>query len=211
MRQKNEGSGRIRYLLDDEELSLKQTVVKMFPEHLPELVIAIGTGVRKSEQYTLDWNQIDFNRKVVKLKKTKNHLAREVPMNSDVLAAFEELRGDRKTPAGRVFSIANSKGWFESARGKSGVTDFRGHDCRHTFCSRLAMAGVPLKTIQVLAGHKTIAITARYAHLAPNTLHTAVELVTQIPVRIQYEQPPEQPSTKKGAIANQIKGHGNRL
>jgi len=39
------------------------------------------------------------------------------------------------------------------------------------------MAGVPLKTIQILAGHKTIAITARYAHLAPNTLHAAVELI----------------------------------
>ncbi len=37
------------------------------------------------------------------------------------------------------------------------------------------MAGVPLKTIQALAGHKTISITARYAHLAPNTLHSAVE------------------------------------
>ena len=156
--------------------------------------------MRKSEQYTLDWNQIDFTRKVVKLKKTKNHLAREVPMNSDVLASFEEFRGDRKKPAGRVFSIANSKGWFESARAKSGVKDFRWHDCRHTFCFRLAMAGVPLKTIQVLAGHKTISITARYAHLAPNTLHTAVELDTQIPVKIRYKQPPEQPSTEKGAI-----------
>lgn len=39
------------------------------------------------------------------------------------------------------------------------------------------MAGVPLKTIQVLAGHKTISITARSAHLAPNTLHNAVELI----------------------------------
>jgi integrase len=121
-------------------------------------------------------------------------------MNSDVLAAFNELRGDKKKPAGRVFPIANSRGWFESARAKSGVKDFRWRDCRHTFCSRPAMAGVSLKTIQVLAGHKTISITAKYAHLAPNTLHTAVELVTQIPVKIRYEQPQEQPSTKKGAI-----------
>ena len=43
------------------------------------------------------------------------------------------------------------------------------------------MAGVPLKTIQALAGHKTIAITARYAHLAPNTLHAAVELISSLP------------------------------
>lgn len=99
-------------------------------------------------------------------------------MNSDVIAAFETLRGDRKNLAGRVFAIHNSKGWFESARAKSGVKNFRWHDLRHTFCSRLAMANVPLETIQVLAGHKTISITAKYAHLAPSTLHTAVELIS---------------------------------
>ncbi len=55
----------------------------------------------------------------------------------------------------------------------------------HTFCSRLAMAGVNLKTIQTLAGHRTIAMTARYAHLAPSSLHAAVETITgwQQPVR----------------------------
>ncbi len=183
VRQKNEGSGRIRYLLDNEEQALKQTVVTLFPEHLPELVIAIGAGIRKSEQYTLDWTQIDFNRRVVKLNKTKNHLARDVPMNSDVLSAFKTLRGNIKKPAGRVFPISDPKGWFKSALRQSGVKDFRWHDCRHTFCSRLAMAGVPLKTIQVLAGHKTISITARYAHLAPNTLRKAVELISQVRVK----------------------------
>jgi integrase len=200
VRQKNEGSGRIRYLLDNEEQAIKQTIVTMFPEHLPELVIAIGTGVRKSEQYTLDWTQTDVNRKVIKLKKTKNHLAREVPMNSDVLAAFETLRGNVKKPTGRVFPISNPKGWFESARAKSGVKDFRWHDCRHTFCSRLAMAGVPLKTIQVLAGHKTISITARYAHLAPSTLRNAVELVTQIQVKSPVQ-------TATGTATNQKQGN----
>jgi site-specific recombinase XerD len=37
------------------------------------------------------------------------------------------------------------------------------------------MAGVGLKTVQTLAGHKTISMTARYSHLAPNSLHAAVE------------------------------------
>jgi integrase len=41
------------------------------------------------------------------------------------------------------------------------------HTLRHTFASRLVMAGVDLKTLQELMGHKTIAMTARYAHLAP--------------------------------------------
>jgi len=189
--QKNEGSGRIRYLLEEEEKSLKETISRMFREHLPELVIAIGTGMRKSEQYRLQWAQLDVKRKVVHLKKTKNNAARDVPMNSDVLAAFEMLQNEQKKPTGPVFPIKDPKGWFESARAKSGVKDFRWHDCRHTFCSRLAMAGVPLKTIQTLAGHKTIAITARYAHLAPNILHSAVELIAQIKVAN-----PEQTATR---------------
>ena len=203
--QKHEGSGRIRYLLEEEEAALRATITEMFPEHLPELTIALGTGIRKEEQYSLQWPQVNFARKAVYLPKTKNHEARHVPMNSDVLAAFETLRGDRKKPSGRVFSIHNSKGWFESARVKAGLADFRWHDCRHTFCSRLAMAGVPLKTIQVLAGHKVIAVTARYAHLAPNTLHTAVETITAASLQLQKSSEQSATATatapKKGKLS----------
>jgi len=99
--QKNEGSGRIRYLQDDEERALRATVLEMFPDHLPELVIAIGTGMRKSEQFRLDWSQLDLGRRIIHLRKTKNYEARDVPMNSDVIAAFETLRGNRQKPSGR--------------------------------------------------------------------------------------------------------------
>ena len=46
---------------------------------------------------------------------------------------------------------------------------------RHTFCSWLAMAGVSLKEIQTLAGHKTITMAARYAHLSPDAAASASE------------------------------------
>ena len=98
-------------------------------------------------------------------------------MSAAVFAAFQHIKPPNANPMARVFAIIDPREWFESARKKAKLDDFRWHDCRHTFCSRLAMAGVPLKTIQILAGHKTIAITARYAHLAPNTLHAAVELI----------------------------------
>jgi len=62
-----------------------------------------------------------------------------------------------------------------------GFTDYIWHCNRHTFCSRLVAAGVSLKTVQVLAGHKTISMTARYSHLAPNTLHSAVECLATAP------------------------------
>ncbi|MFM9883967.1 MAG: tyrosine-type recombinase/integrase, partial [Burkholderiales bacterium] len=47
------------------------------------------------------------------------------------------------------------------------------HTLRHTYISHLVMAGVPLRTVQVLAGHSTIAVTERYAHLTPSHLRSA--------------------------------------
>jgi site-specific recombinase XerD len=57
----------------------------------------------------------------------------------------------------------------------SGVSNFRWHDLRHTFASRLVMAGVDIRTVQELMGHKTIQVTLRDAHLAPQHQLDAVQ------------------------------------
>ena len=57
----------------------------------------------------------------------------------------------------------------------AGIIDFTWHCLRHTFISRLVMKGVDLRTVQELAGHKTISMTVRYAHLAPEHNQAAVE------------------------------------
>jgi integrase len=138
------------------------------------LAISLGTGMRLSEQYGLSWESVDFKRKEVRLRTTKNYTGRSIPMNSEVLGAFKQLRARAGKDDDRVFLINNPRKWFERALMLAKIKKFRWHDCRHTFCSRLAMKGINLKVIQTLAGHKTIAITARYAHLDDASLRAAV-------------------------------------
>ena len=60
---------------------------------------------------------------------------------------------------------------------KAGIKNFRWHDMRHDFASRLAMAGVDLNTIRELMTHNDISTTMRYAHLSPNVKKRAVDLI----------------------------------
>jgi site-specific recombinase XerD len=66
-----------------------------------------------------------------------------------------------------------------SALRRAKIKNFRWHDLRHTFCSRLAQAGVNLKVIQQPAGHKTIQMTARYAHMDRTTMRSAMVVLNR--------------------------------
>lgn len=177
VRQQHENNGRIRFLTDIEEASIRAVIADRFPEHAPELTISLGTGMRLSEQYGLTWHDVDFVRREINLDRTKNGSSRTIPMNSAVMKAMEEFR-ERATSTSRgtlVFPFKSPREWFLSALSRAKVEHYRWHDNRHTFCSRLAMKGENLKVIQQLAGHKTIQMSARYAHLGEKTLRTAVD------------------------------------
>src|ERR1039457_4018215 len=70
---------------------------------------------------------------------------------------------------------SDTRWWFIPALLEAKIRDYTWHNNLHTFCSWLAMAGVSTKEIQVLAGHKTITMAARYAHLSPEATASASE------------------------------------
>ena len=71
--------------------------------------------------------------------------------------------------------------------------------CATTFASRLAMAGVDLRTIQELGGWKTLSMVQRYAHLSPSHKAEAVERIAKISRRYPRHGPKRKPSrARKG-------------
>jgi site-specific recombinase XerD len=170
-----EDNARIRFLSTDEEAALRKAVEIRCPEHLPEFVLALNTGLRLSEQYGLTWADVSLTRRVLTIPRSKNGSTRHVPLNQASIRALEALL-ERTRDAGFVCGGApGSRRWFEPALKDAKIAGFSWHCLRHTFASRLVMAGVDIRTVQELMGHKTIAMTVRYAHLAPKHTLSAVE------------------------------------
>lgn len=200
-----------RFLTVDEERRLRTVLhrwVEECPEHYRltklllrmhpiELTVAIGTGMRKGNQYRLRWEDCDFSRKEIHLPRTKNGASHTIPMIDDVYKALRELRtiqkqvqriqteGSEQTERvrmvanGRIFNISENRTWWKNALKEARIRNFTWHDLRHTFCSRLAQAGKSLKVIQEAAGHKSISMSARYAHMDQTTLRNAMSVLNR--------------------------------
>lgn len=182
IRRTTENNGRVRFLDDKEEVDLRRVILKRCPAQILALDIALNTGMRASEQFGLKWSQVDLERKILTLPKTKNGSVRHIPLNSVAISAFAELHakhegGQEVFPSNRKdgAALVSAKGWFKPALKDASIKGFTWHCLRHTFASRLVMAGVDIRTIGELLGHKTLAMTMRYAHLAPAHNAAAVD------------------------------------
>ena len=187
-RHRREDNSRVRYLTPEEEINLRTEMEARWAGHIPELDLALHTGLRLSEMYGLDWQDVDLARCLILIRRGKNGESRYARLNSIVLKALTELR-KRGDGTGAVIRnlegepLAGPRYWFEKAIRKAGIANFHWHDLRHTFASRLTMAGVGLRATQDALGHKSVAMTVRYSHLAPDFLLNVVEkLVPQLPV-----------------------------
>ena len=115
--------------------------------------------------------------------------ARSVPMN-DTLTMVLKSAKLHAAEGDRVFCNRHGRPYrsyrtaFETAVRRAGIEDFTFHDLRHTFASRLVMAGVDLPTVKELLGHKDITMTLRYAHLSSDHKQAAVRRLEQSKVKV---------------------------
>lgn len=131
---------------------------------------------------------MDFHRDVLYIKSTKTDEDREVPLNNMTRQLLAGLVGRAQERGNeQVFTNPQTKtryttvktAWLTACR-RAGLTDLRFHDLRHTFGTRAADAGVPLNAIRDVMGHKTTAMTERYAHATDEGKRRAVEAIQSV-------------------------------
>jgi len=144
----------------------------------PMVILAKNTGMRKGEILSLTWRDINFQTAQITIRgeTAKSSKTRHIPLNKAAYAMMEKWH--KQSENERVFNIGSIQGVWNNLIKSTGIADFRFHDLRHDFASKLVMAGVDLKTVQELLGHADLTMTLRYSHLASSHKADAVERLT---------------------------------
>jgi len=209
-------TGRVRFLSPDEESALRAALtaredrlraervrfntwrIERHREPLPErtgdhidhlkpiVLLALNTGMRRGELFSLTWSAIDFGAGIVTVRaeSTKSGQTRPIPLNTEAVTVLTTWR-KRQTDAadGLVFPGVGGARLTNITKSWAGVVkaaklrSFNFHDLRHSFASKLVQRGTDLNTVRALLGHSEIKTTLIYAHLAEGNLRAAVERV----------------------------------
>lgn len=176
---------RIRFLTDKEEKALLNSIKDPLLKDI--VLFALNTGLRKGEILNLEWSDIDFNINCIILSpsKTKNKRKHVVPLNSIALEVLKRRMLYKTENCPFVFhrkgnKIKCIKEGFKHALKRAGIEDFRFHDLRHTFASRLVQNGVDLYVVKELLNHSDVVTTQKYAHLKLDNMRKAVDLLVSL-------------------------------
>lgn len=192
---------RTRWLNGGEEKALLEAA----PDWMKDLLIFyLDTGARKQEALSLVWSEAHLDhhsRPFVRFMDTKGGKPRSVPLplrcqkmlrerydkrteGEDCVFLYprpERRGGKTKKPREKakveLVPVGDFKKSWATVKESAEIVDFNIHDLRHTYASRLVLGGVPLFDVSKLLGHKSIAMTMRYAHLAPEALDSAVAVL----------------------------------
>jgi len=175
-----------RFLDKEEVPRLLDACLDQTPEICPVLVMALHTGMRKSELLNLRWEDVDFERGTLTVSSreewhTKNYESRKMPLYEEVGKVLKPMRQGKGyvfvDQEGSKMGIHFVDGRLDKAAKYADFGHLYMHVLRHTFASHLVMAGVDLPTVQRLMGHRDIKTTMRYAHLAPDHRRMAMAML----------------------------------
>jgi site-specific recombinase XerD len=161
------------------------------------LALFAYAGLRRGELLGLDWDDVDLERRLLRIRKAKGGRQRVVPIHpalEPLFSAYLQLRVRDPEPAlfvgvqGRRLTPTILTQTFLRYARAAGITERKRvtpHTLRHVFASELLRAGANLRQIQELLGHKHLDSTQRYTHVNAHELRGAVK-------RLRFpERPPE--------------------
>ena len=162
---------RTRFLSPEELIQLLEASKQSENPYLYTfLVLLLGSGCRYNEIRCLKWSDVSLDQGKITITKSKNSDMRSMPIRGLPLELLRDL-ASKSPSSGYVFPSKNKskplelRRSFRTAIRRSGLTNFRGHDCRHHYATAMLAQGMSLGEIGHLLGHRSVAMTRRYAHL----------------------------------------------
>jgi integrase/ribosomal protein L40E len=157
--------------LNEEELSRLMETLEKWPcqESAAFVKFALFTGFRRGELFKLTWDDVDFDRGLIRLRDPKGGETENVPVSKEAMEILKalEVASPLVFPGKDGRQRSNFNGPWQRIRQAAGLSNFRLHGLRHHFASVLVSNGVDLLVVQKLLTHKDSKTTQRYAHLSP--------------------------------------------
>lgn len=185
--------GRTRFLTNKESNNLLEASRKSRNKRFYYYILTLlHTAMRASEAAGLRWKQVNLDNRVIYLPDTKNKDDRWVPVTQELAKELEKLKeltkgkdehlvflkeGQLKTDRAKARPGLKFREAFNYAKRRAGLPDIHMHDLRHTAASHLVMAGVDIRTLADILGHRTLQMVQRYTHLLHDHKLAAIDKI----------------------------------
>lgn len=182
----NPNNAKERYLSAVETQRLHEALSLCGSAQFKSIVaLLLLLGCRKRELLDARWEDVDLERRNWRIPMSKSGKPRNVPISERALEVFQALPRWKGCPY--VVPNPNTRQPFgnlyhpwDKVRKEAGMPELRMHDLRHTFASNLVNSGQSIYVVSKLLGHSQLKTTARYSHLADETLMSAVDAAAKV-------------------------------